>query len=948
MNFTNQDGANQKVVTQLPMALPQQYFQSFYSLLTAINDAIVESHNEAELLYKLCQLIVASGLVSTAWISEKHTDTHVVLPKFKYGENLEYLNETTYEERILHNIEWCDQTTTVINEIVEDSGEWSRKVTACNWRSCASIPMLNKHSTYARLEVYSNKFHAFDEHVVSLLHTIVKIISFALDSIEASNVFNHQLQRGVISTETNALTEVNNENNNFWFFLDQNPTCILITNIQGEIEFVNKQYLNHTGYSKEDLIGKNPRIIQSGHTDKAVYSDMWQCLNQGLSWSGELSNRTKSGREYATWTQIVPIYQKNGILANYLSIQEDFTQKKIESAELVAHRCNLEELVRERGLELEHARQRAESANRFKSTFIANMSHEIRTPMNAIIGLTYLLQKKTVDVDKLAKLNKISTAARHLLGIINDILDLSKIESGKLNVVYKDFDIKEMLDNVIDMAAEKAQDKGLVLNFEVDSNIPERIHGDSLRLGQILINYITNAIKFTIQGEINVAIKMVKEDETELVLHFSVQDAGIGLTNEQQQQLFQPFQQADSSTSRKFGGTGLGLAISKQLATLMQGEVGLESQYGLGSTFWFTAKVNRCNTATSKEVLNTEQRIRASARGLVVDDNVINQEVALELLQSFGLVVDVASNGKEAVEKFQTNHYDLILMDMQMPIMDGLEATRQIRTLLAGRELPILAMTANAFDEDRQRCLQAGMNDHVSKPVDPAKLFHTLARWIPESAPTVASTPQPPQQSLPVTETNHINLVLGLKYFNGKLPSYLCMLYKFSHTHGGDVRQIKQALDDHDLKLAERLAHSLKGVSATLGLWQVQSVAYDLERKINGSANRNELDYLLDDLAQVLTVSCDEINAMHINNEKPTLVDVDPAYFKALIQKLKSQLAHDDLMATKTWNELESLFTEAIGENLTDPLNKKIQTFDFCGALESLQAILADRPGLSA
>jgi len=174
------------------------------------------------------------------------------------------------------------------------------------------------------------------------------------------------------------------------------------------------------------------------------------------------------------------------------------------------------------------------------------------------------------------------------------------------------------------------------------------------------------------------------------------------------------------------------------------------------------------------------------------------------------------------------------------------------------------------------------------------------------------------------------------------------MLYKFSHTHGGDVRQIKQALDDHDLKLAERLAHSLKGVSATLGLWQVQSVAYDLERKINGSANRNELDYLLDDLAQVLTVSCDEINAMHINNEKPTLVDVDPAYFKALIQKLKSQLAHDDLMATKTWNELESLFTEAIGENLTDPLNKKIQTFDFCGALESLQAILADRPGLSA
>ncbi|MDO9281959.1 MAG: response regulator [Methylotenera sp.] len=948
MNFTNQDGANQEEVNQLSMVLPPQHFQSFYPLLLAINHAIIENHNEAELLNKLCQLVVASGLVSTAWISEKNTDPKIVIPKFKYGANLDYLNETTHEERIIHSVEWCDQTTTVINEIVGDSGEWHRKVTAYNWRSCASIPMLRKHSTYARLEVYSNEFHAFDEHVVRLLHTIVKIVSFALDAIEAINVSNHQLQRGVISNELNALSEVNDENNNLWFFLDQNPYCILITNLQGEIVFVNQQYLNHSGYSKAEFIGKNPKIMQSGHTDKTVYKDMWQCLNQGLSWSGELNNRTKSGREYATWTQIVPIRQNNGTRTHYLSIQEDITHRKLESAELIAHRHNLAELVRERGLELEHARQSAENANRFKSTFIANMSHEIRTPMNAIIGLTYLLQQKTVEVDKLAKLNKISTAAHHLLGIINDILDLSKIESGKLSVVYKDFDIKEMLDNVVGMVAERAQDKGLVLNFEVDSNIPERIHGDSLRLGQILINYITNAIKFTKQGEINVAIEMVKEAETELVLHFSVQDAGIGLTNEQQQQLFQPFQQADSSTSRKFGGTGLGLAISKQLATLMQGEVGLESQYGIGSTFWFTAKVNRCNTATSKEVLNTEQRIRASARVLVVDDNVINQEVALELLQSFGLVVDVASNGKEAVEKFQTNHYDLILMDMQMPIMDGLEATRQIRTLLAGRELPILAMTANAFDEDRQRCLQAGMNDHVSKPVDPAKLFHTLARWIPESAPAVASTPPPPQQSLPVTETNHINLVLGLKYFNGKLPSYLRMLYKFSHTHGGDVRQIKQALDDHDLKLAERLAHSLKGVSATLGAQQVQLVAYDLERKIHDSANRIELDSILGDLAQALTASCDEINAMHINNEKPTLIDVDPAYFKALLPKLKSQLESDDLMATKTWSELESLLTEAIGENLTDPLNKKIQNFDFCGALESLQAILADHPGLSA
>jgi signal transduction histidine kinase/ActR/RegA family two-component response regulator len=406
--------------------------------------------------------------------------------------------------------------------------------------------------------------------------------------------------------------------------------------------------------------------------------------------------------------------------------------------------ADLESRVQHRTAELEAAnaalilaRDTAAAANRAKSTFLANMSHELRTPMNAIMGMTNLALRQTDNPKLIDQLKKVDQASKHLLSVINDILDISKIEAERLQLEQTNFNFGEVLENIVNLIGHRVTEKGVKLRVDLAPEVARQpLRGDPLRLGQILLNFAGNAVKFTEQGSITIRARLAEESTTDVLIRFEVQDTGVGISAEDQQRLFTAFEQADSSMTRKYGGTGLGLAISMRLAHLMGGEAGVESTPGQGSTFWFTARLGKAigaEPALAPNILSAEERLKvqySKTRILLAEDEPINQEVSRGLLEDAGLEIDLAEDGVEAVALAQQNRYALILMDMQMPNLNGVDATRAIRALPGYAEIPILAMTANAFDEDRQVCIEAGMNDHIGKPVDPDKLFETLLKWL--------------------------------------------------------------------------------------------------------------------------------------------------------------------------------------------------------------------------
>ncbi|MCK6374269.1 MAG: ATP-binding protein [Zoogloea sp.] len=455
-------------------------------------------------------------------------------------------------------------------------------------------------------------------------------------------------------------------------------------------------------------------------------------------YSGLLLFHLADGRQAWLHVRSAPIPGPQGE-AVWAGVAVDVTKLKEAEAELERHRNHLEAMVDERTAALTDAKRAAEAASLAKGSFLANMSHEIRTPLNAILGLSGLLRRKPQEPETAEKLAKIESAGKHLLGIINDILDFSKIEAGKLQLSEELVDVRVLAVNVCSMVAEAASAKGLQLRTEVDF-LPAQLLGDLTRLTQALLNLVSNAVKFTEAGSVTVRTLRLQEDEDSVSIRFEVIDTGIGISPEAMRRLFTPFEQADTSTVRSYGGTGLGLAIARRLAQLMGGDAGVESVPGKGSTFWFSARLKKTSQARGDADLSPESEVVAllrqrfaGARILLAEDNEINQLVAREILEDVSLACDLAENGEEAVAMFQrapAGTYALILMDMQMPRMDGVTATRTIRQLDGGEGIPVVALTANAFVEDEARCREAGMNDFVSKPVDPDRLYHALLKWL--------------------------------------------------------------------------------------------------------------------------------------------------------------------------------------------------------------------------
>ena len=846
----------------------------------------------------------------------------------------------------------------------------------------------------------------------------------------------------------------------------------------GEISLFNRGAEMIFGWRTVDVVdrlGFDELFARSGITsgdanspNDSDFSSLLASLEPGaIAMEQEREFQSQDGRVFTGSLMISQVLALDGSVRGYLCVVQDVTVRRELEAEML------------------RARQSAEEASRMKSDFLANMSHEIRTPMNGIVGMTHLALRTELTPQQRDYLKKIQMSGQHLLHIINDILDLSKIEAGKLEIESAEFDLETALAGVVNLMATKATEKGLEMVLDIASDVPVNVIGDSLRVGQIMINYASNALKFTERGEISFIVRVRERSETHVVLWFAVRDTGIGIAEEEQSRLFQNFSQGDATTTRRFGGTGLGLAISKRLAQLMDGDVGVESMPGVGSTFWFTTRlgigrsekrslvpaadlrgkrvlvvddndnarqvmgemlesmrfsvdvassgaeaiaavrqgdatghaydlivmdwhmpgmngIEACRqirklplteppcellvTAYGREdvfheasdagirdilvkplnasilfdsvirILKNDgkgdgHQVPASdglpaklegivgARILVVEDNPVNQEVMLELLRQAHLTAELAENGRVALTMLETYEYDLVLMDMQMPVMGGLEATREFLRLPGSCKPPIVAMTANAMVADRDACLEAGMRDFLTKPVEPDRLWEILVKWIPPRPQHVRHEATPLQGQAAARspsfdpEVSGIDAAAALRRMMGNRELYIRALRQFCDRQESLADAVRQALDADDAEAARRIVHSLKGGAGSIGATELATQAAALESEIAAHQARKRLDPAIDALDRALHTL-----VAALRPRLPAVADSNEPLYADSLDEFEQLLASSDPAALEWFLGHRKGLRAILGETDCDQIEMALRRFDLQAAHDLLLA----------
>jgi len=629
--------------------------------------------------------------------------------------------------------------------------------------------------------------------------------------------------------------------------VEESPESIVITNTLAEIEYVNQAFIDTTGYSLEEAIGKNPRVLQSGHTTPEIYRDLWSTVTQGKSWRGEFYNRRKDGSEYLENVTITPIHDENGETTHYVAVKQDITEKRRMEEELLRYRDHLEGLVASRTTELQHALDAANVANRAKSEFLTTMSHEIRTPMNGVIGLLDVLSHSSLSDEQTHLVEIMHESASTLLRLIDDILDFSKIESGNLELDVGPVSIRSLIDGVADILHPVADQKGVKLTTHVADDIPDVVSTDGLRLQQVLFNLASNAVKFSAGlarvGRVDIRVEAAGTG----LIRFSVTDNGIGMSPEVFGKIFKPFSQAESSTTRRFGGTGLGLSISSRLVRLLKGRIEVRSLPGRGSRFVVTLPLCAVDGPAAKlEFLRASRMPRAQtaaqplqlsdslSRGriLLAEDNDINRRVMERQLALLGLQCDMAENGREALERWRTGHYALLLTDLHMPEMDGYELSERIRSAEPpGQRIPIIAVTANALRGEDRRCFDAGMDAFITKPVQVEVLRRALAQWMPADSPAVAPIPAAPPTPAPAATDFSLFDPQVLPGLIGDEPTLIAEFLADYRVSAQDTAEsLRQAHTSGHWHQVGELAHRLKSSSRSVGAMQLGELCATLEQ----------------------------------------------------------------------------------------------------------------------